>query len=1091
MMEDAQILLPGPRCVERRLLAELSALCEAARKDPHLLADPVRVVVPSRSLREHVSARLVEEQGAAAGIQIQTLHALALEVLARAGSPGPAGDVLFPVLVRRVASQESALHKTLESLDDGYGSVVGAVADLLDAGLEIHLAEPLDDALAAAEEAGAPKRVRAIGRVAVRVLEELEARGLQHRSGLFRSARELLEQRPQLLPTRACWIHGYADVTGVQLDLLQVLVRSFGARVLVDQPPDPAEPGASAPGAGFTARLRSALGFPEVPVLSVADPAPPVSLRRLRRAPGAQAEVRAAAEEIFQMLEAGARPEGIAVVARELQPHRAALATQFRRLGVPFSGGPGFVSREGRRALALQDLLEQEARCPADRWLDAAHSRGGADLRLALHGIGVGRLGDVAEMDLPLLLGSQDAYVLPLRRGLAAVPGDSEEAPAEDGAEAAGEVERESQGARSRRRVVSRQVLEEAKRDAGVVLQALVALRESREPTRQFALLHGLCSEGLGWCDATPGASAVRGLLDALADEVAGEPELSRHELGLLVRRALDAVGVAPLGGAGGGVQVLSATEARGRTCDALFAIGLQRDAFPRIISDDPLLPDDVRRAIAPVLTEIPIKQRGYDEERYLFAQLCDAAPRVTLSWAAVSDDGKEQAPSPLLDRLCQEAGPRLETLPQLLEDRDGTTAEVPRPGLEHAMRVGLAAPGRLEGTLREVLAPKLAAEAGALARARVAVLAEYAGRGAARQRPGPYLGSVGPLQSTDPRASKLFVTRLEALAWCPWKAFLERVLGARPVPDALAALPDATPLLLGNVLHATLQEIVERSLGRDQGASLDELRRAEPRSVPWPDPETLTACLREAARQVARDEGIVLPGFAALLARRARPLVDRVGELDWPGGRSRVPVLGAEVQGALELPGSEGTLWFRADRLDQSPEGLVLTDYKSGKPISDAVRAATREQRLESGIRSGRRLQVAVYAAAPGAAAGRYLFAKPDVEVALAEVTVAAKDPVLREALDQALGSLLGAWEKGAFPPRLFSNTGAEGVPCRSCELSAACVKGDSGLQRRLQRWFEEPPSARPADNGGEGDDGDDELGAAARELMAMWRDR
>jgi len=35
--------------------------------------------------------------------------------------------------------------------------------------------------------------------------------------------------------------------------------------------------------------------------------------------------------------------------------------------------------------------------------------------------------------------------------------------------------------------------------------------------------------------------------------------------------------------------------------------------------------------------------RRGEDEERYLFAALCAAAPAVTLSWPTLSDDGKER----------------------------------------------------------------------------------------------------------------------------------------------------------------------------------------------------------------------------------------------------------------------------------------------------------------------------------------------------------------------------------------------------------------------------------------------------------------
>ena len=69
-------------------------------------------------------------------------------------------------------------------------------------------------------------------------------------------------------------------------------------------------------------------------------------------------------------------------------------------------------------------------------------------------------------------------------------------------------------------------------------------------------------------------------------------------------------------------------TEARARTFDHLFLIGLNRDVFPRSMREDPLLPDDLRRILQRVLPDVPIKRAGFDEERYLFAQLLSARPR-------------------------------------------------------------------------------------------------------------------------------------------------------------------------------------------------------------------------------------------------------------------------------------------------------------------------------------------------------------------------------------------------------------------------------------------------------------------------------
>jgi inactivated superfamily I helicase len=107
-----------------------------------------------------------------------------------------------------------------------------------------------------------------------------------------------------------------------------------------------------------------------------------------------------------------------------------------------------------------------------------------------------------------------------------------------------------------------------------------------------------------------------------------------------LLEGQLEKAGASNLGGAGGGVQVLSVTEARGRTFHHLFVCGLNRDVFPRTVREDPLLPDDLRRILRRVLPDVPVKRSGFDEERYLFAQRLSASPAVTLSWQAADDDG-------------------------------------------------------------------------------------------------------------------------------------------------------------------------------------------------------------------------------------------------------------------------------------------------------------------------------------------------------------------------------------------------------------------------------------------------------------------
>jgi hypothetical protein len=331
----------------------------------------------------------------------------------------------------------------------------------------------------------------------------------------------------------------------------------------------------------------------------------------------------------------------------------------------------------------------------------------------------------------------------------------------------------------------------------------------------------------------------------------------------------------------------------------------------------------------------------------------------------------------------------------------------------------------------------------------------------------GPFFGFVGAARPGDPRLADLSITRLEGLARCAWQAFLERVLGLEPPPDALAELPDASPLLVGNVVHAVLEELV-RDAGGAAGVTLEEAQRQRPVRVAWPAAEELDTKLRRAAERAAREEGIVLRGFAVHLARRARPLLARVRELEWGDGAGPA-VLGAELEGSVEIARADRaprTIRFWADRGDLVVGGPVLTDYKTGAPIKkDAKKDETRRQHLLAQIAQGRRLQGPAYARA--SRAGRYLFAKDGVEDENARVDIAHDDAEVSARFDEAAGDLLSAFERGAFPPRLLGETRTgKGPACARCDVAEACLFGESGSSQHLAAWItqhEEAPERLP----------------------------
>ena len=1153
----------GARAAEAVLLERLDR--ELAATDAAALERPVRVVVPSASLRLHLSATVVRRRGAALGLQVQTLFAVALEILERCGEASPwrrlPGDLLYDVLVRRRAAGEPLLADALGPLVDGFGAVAATVRDLLDAGLEPVHAEFADEALVAAGDDGTAttaaeiERGRALVRVARRVAEDLEARGVLRRTALYARAAELVAADPlRALPTRRLFVHGFADATGVAGDLLESLLRAADGRLVLDTPPAVA---GGAPGAAaaweeaFARRLRERLGGAVgEAVVEPADGAPPAAAIARFQAPGGEAEARAVALRVRALLDDGVPAERIGVVARRLEPHRLALRHHLEALAVPFSavGARGSTTPAGRRIRALLDLLRRRGELAADRWLDAPaaltwdpgdgrRTVGGpfVDLRLAFAALSAGRLQEVAGLDLDALLGDRDGLPLPVRQGLSYAdaepaagggaagdgPGartaDEEEGEGDEGdggadGAAAGRTAGRPPSA-ARRRWVRRALLAAAVDAARALLAELDEWPQPAAAGAHVARLRRLLTRHLRWRPEGGELARLFDLLDAVAADLPADLGLDFDELRLLLGRLLQTAGGGALGGAGGGVQVLSVTEARGRTFEHLFVVGVHRGAFPRIVEADPLLPDELRGAVAAVLPDLARKRAGHEEERYLFAQLLSAAPRVTVSWWSRDDDGQPLSPSPLVARLPgfgpHEPPAEAETAPPVFSAAAAGGDE--RPAAEAAVVAGLAGMPRdgwqtllaaaVDEAHRRLPPPRSSLEGRDVAAARRAVLDEFDPPDAERaHRLGPYFGFLGAVRAAgggaplhgDPRAGEgsLWLSRAENLAACPWQLFLRKLLRLEPTPDPLAALPGLDALVLGNAVHGALEAIVAHA-GAPAGVELAALAEAAPVPVPWPDDAELDALLADASRRALADAGMPLPGLARALAARARPYVERARTLDWPADGGPLPVVGAEVEGevvALDAAGEPRRLRFRADRVDRGGGGdgaLRLTDYKTGRPLSERTKPETRAQHHLRGLYAGQRLQATAYRLAAGAAdagtlsagaeaVGRYLFLKPDLPSdEMAEASAAGDAfPV---GFDAVATGLLAAWDAGAFFPRLVDPHGEkEPARCGFCEVSEACLRLDSSARRRLVRWNHE--RAGPAD------------GAAERAHAALW---
>lgn len=1105
----------GPRQSEQTLIADVDSLLDQLGE--RVLAEPILVVVPSNSLRTHLLTRLAAERGGAiAGVNCTTLYGHARDLVLRSGAPVPTGIDAFSLFARRYAREEPALRRNLDDLVDGYGAILGSVRDLLDAGLEPAHEEALLDALEMeGTEAASPaevERVKALVRVAARTAESMENHGLGRHSTLLTTAIHLVKS--STVPEAnlgALLVYGFADATGLATDFIVALLERYPGRIYLDRPPDPTAPEHPDPGVVFGRRFEERIKITAQADETTVEPAESATVE-MRRALGADAEVREVARRIRHLIDQGAPPERIGVVSRSLDPYVSTLRIHFSRLGVPFSGvvAHGPHGADGRRVRALLDLVTSGGRAPLERWLDtrvADFSGVSAfDIRLALFSLGLGRLEEIRDFD-PIRLQDNDRFPLPVREGFAEKEGE--------------DPDRTTVSAQ--RRSIPTQALLTAIESASLVAERFEGGTDPATIGEHLQRLRDLLLDGLGW---SPDDDLTRRLLDRLESELGALPsnlELDGEEPALLLEECLKDFGRTALGGEGGGVQVMDVTQARGRTFEHLFLLGLNRGEFPRTVREDPVFPDSLRRLLGReghgVLPDLPVKRSGYDEERFLFAQLLASAPRVTLSWQEADNDNKVRTPSPLVERLrWSERGQQLDrwskpsrlghlySPPGTEEDLD-QTADL-RPAVESAVLVALHGSRReLAPVMPIALAeaemmwgePSGDSSAAALAAARLRILTELDPQRGSKEGEqihsslGPYFGFVGPPRATlDPRrAGELYITTLENVVRCPWQAFLQRLLRLEPLPDPLAALPAIDPRYIGSLVHKVAERIVHRQLSSSP-ATLEQLDRQTAEKVTWPNEKDLRRAVDEEAVRLVRKEGIGLAGYAEILTEIALLHLEVMRRLESEEGDSELRTLAAEIEGRYQLADGEGhqrPISFRADRVDLDGEQIVVTDYKTGgannKAYLTSVKPATREKHFGNAIREGSLLQAPLYALATSTAGGqgRFLFLDPEFEPPdeRRALVVGADDHQIVETFERTARTAVAVWDQGAFFPRLQRpDKEVEPNACEYCQFAAACLRGDSGARGRLADWAKTHAEGRPSSKG---------PGKALAALLDLWQ--
>jgi CRISPR/Cas system-associated exonuclease Cas4 (RecB family) len=483
------------------------------------------------------------------------------------------------------------------------------------------------------------------------------------------------------------------------------------------------------------------------------------------------------------------------------------------------------------------------------------------------------------------------------------------------------------------------------------LLAADAAQRDTR--TSQLAALQALTSFAvplLGRIEALPVRArfaSFRELLSELAEHALREPvqvqtllaelspldttELGRRELFQLLAPHLQSLIVASEGSGAGKLQVLPIEEARGRSFERVFVVGLAEKLMPPRIREDPLLPDAVRLQLSDALVRTPervaqerlalrIAAGAASEHLQLSFPRFDAEqgrPRVPSFYGLEvleAVDGRLPAWSELGERAAQGAAARLgwpapEEPERAIDDAEYDLAMIARARGDEAARTG---------ALRYLLGTN----------AHLARALRFRWRRWELQK---YGAADGFVVSDDGVRALLHAfleehsyspSALEQLSVCPYRFYLRNIARvSAPEPPSSSAALDARErgVLFHKLMHETLTAL-ER-----ENATLD--------------PEVAEAALERALSQLQAERTERLdPSRARLVELELRSLRhdlhailrDQAKDSAWAPRESELQFGGQVNVAGLRLSGA-------IDLVEQSTSAserplLRATDFKTGR---------------------------------------------------------------------------------------------------------------------------------------------------------------
>ncbi|MCX7618661.1 PD-(D/E)XK nuclease family protein [Tepidiforma sp.] len=548
-------------------------------------------------------------------------------------------------------------------------------------------------------------------------------------------------------------------------------------------------------------------------------------------------------------------------------------------------------------------------------------------------------------------------------------------------------------------------------------------------------------------------------VLDGFAGLPAGGSQVPLETFEATLREALD-VPAGRHGKLGEGVFAGTIEEAAGMAFDHVFLLGLAERVFPPQPSDDPLLPERLRReldgAVPSAAERVLAARRAYLAAAAMAGSCTATAPRVSLR------DQRPAQPSAWFF----EAAARLHGSPVYVRDLEAWLREpADRPGwltcvdsFAAWVQRGDAFADAQERDLAEVVragsAPlehPLLAERGALDGIRARAERARASAAPAPAALGPWSGEALPL-ALEPGFERS-ASALETLTSCPFRYFLAHELRVTEVerPEDLDAID---PAERGSLVHEVLERFVNEVKAR---------RGTDTIAGKWSDAErALLMTIADEAFAGYEQRGVTgRPASWAATKQRLRQDLARFLDEDeaWRAGtgasiRDAELAFGGKAgrQVAFDIePGMRVGFRGKADRVDVCDDGrLVVIDYKTGK--ADRYRQAKDSPLAKE--KGGWLLQLPIYALAAREQPGTpvralYWFISEEGKFERREVVL---DETAEDEFRTVVREALRLRERGIYPAVPGKPAWGRWENCGFCPFDRVCPKRDR--DRLWERW-------------------------------------